>query len=140
MNCWNCGYPIETGSKVCRRCESDQTEHEDIDPEALQDAAANLESIAPGTLESLRELASKHDTTEDLVNAVFVGECPQCNSTKVGDCDDDPDYSNPFLGRCFNCGNVWCTECGYTLKKDEKQCPAEEEHFADLPEPPDFLA
>ena len=139
MNCWNCGYPIEEGTKICRRCEADQTEHEDVDPEALDKATKMAEQIAPGMLDTLQQLASQHDTAEDFANAILVGPCPECGSHKVGDCDNDPDYSNGFLGRCFGCGNVWCTECGYKLKKGETKCRDEDEHLRDMPEPPDFL-
>jgi RNA polymerase subunit RPABC4/transcription elongation factor Spt4 len=138
MNCWNCGYQVEENSKICRRCEADQSEHEHIDPEVLTDAATELESHAPGALEALKALAGQHDTAEDFANAILVGPCPECGSLKVGDCDDDPDYVNSFLGRCFACGNVWCTECGYKLKKGEKRCPDEENHSWDIPEAPDI--
>jgi len=138
MNCWNCGYVVEENTKVCRRCEADQTGHEGVDPEALKDTASQLESIAPGAIEALRELAGQHGTAEDFANAILVGNCPECGSYKVGDCDDDPDYHNTFLGRCFACGNVWCTECGYKLKKGEKKCPDQENHSWDIPDAPDL--
>jgi len=134
MNCWNCGYVIEPNTKVCRRCEADQTEHDDIDPESVKEVVALAESISPGLLDTLQQLADGHDTAEDFANAILIGPCPECGSEKVGDCDSDPDYENPLLGRCFSCGHVWCPDCGYKIKPGEKKCPDEDEHFSDLPD------
>lgn len=63
-------------------------------------------------------------------------------------CEDDPDHLEPFLGRCFACGAVWCTECGHVLDANEKTCPRMAEHDeelermmeeGDLDQPPDSL-
>jgi hypothetical protein len=141
MKCWNCGEEIEEGTKVCRRCEADQTEvddFDDLDPVMLEETMAFMEKIAPGSLETIRELANQHGTAEDFVNALFVGPCSKCGSEKVDSCENDPDYNDPLLGRCFECGTVWCTECGYQLQKGEKECPSIEEHLAEYPDEPDF--
>lgn len=97
------------------------------------------EKVAPGIIGALHEVAKKHDTAEGFADAIFVGPCPECGSKNVGDCDSDPDYNNILLGRCFACGNVWCTECGYKLKKGEKRCPDEEKHYPDPPDDEDLL-
>ena len=133
MNCWNCGEQLAADTKICRRCEADQTEHVELDPQTVEHMREIIESMAPGALEALPKLVGPHDTAEDFANAVLIGPCPECHSENVGDCVNDPDYENFFLGRCFACGNVWCVECGYKLKKGEKQCPDEAEHALDYP-------
>ena len=130
--CWNCGYNMNPGEKTCRRCEANQEEHPEIDPNALAEAMKVAEASAPGLLGELRHLAMAHDTAEGFVNALMVGECPKCGGQNVGDCELDPDYGSAFLGRCFTCGAVWCTECRRTLGKGEKHCPDRDEHFTEF--------
>jgi hypothetical protein len=129
MNCWNCGYEVEDGAKVCRRCESALTES---NPDALRAAQEALEQMAPGDIRYLQELAGKSNTAEDFANAILVGPCAKCGSENVGCCEDDPDYHEPLLGRCFACGAVWCTECGHVLETSEKTCPRMAEHDEEL--------
>jgi hypothetical protein len=132
MNCWNCGHEVETGTKVCRRCEANQADFQPTNPEDLRKAEETLEQIAPGGLADLMELANKHGTAEGFINAILVGPCAKCGSENVGDCEEDPDHFEPFLGRCFDCGAVWCTECGHVLEKDEQSCPMMPAHLEDL--------
>jgi hypothetical protein len=75
MKCWNCGYEVQAGTKVCRRCETDQTDHPEPDPEALGAAQKALEQIAPESLESLKDIAMRCDTAEAFVGAIMVGPC-----------------------------------------------------------------
>ena len=57
---------------------------------------------------------------------IMVGECPKCGSDQVGDCDADPEIDNILVGRCFECGQLWCVECGEPLKDGLVDCG----HFA----------
>jgi hypothetical protein len=133
MKCWNCGDDLPLSTKICRRCEADQAAHSDLDADAAREIVALAESVSPGLLDELKNIADQHDTAEAFANAILIGPCPACGSENVGDCETDPDYENPLLGRCFACGNVWCPECGRKILRGEKKCPDEDEHFSDLP-------
>ena len=50
-----------------------------------------------------------------------------CRSENTGDCEHDPEINDILVGRCFDCGQLWCTECDRLLKKDCPSCECWEE-------------
>jgi hypothetical protein len=47
----------------------------------------------------------------------MIGPCPNCGSDQTSDCDADPEINDILVGRCYECGHLWCTECGNTLTR-----------------------
>ncbi len=134
MKCPNCLKEMPENANICRWCETDVREHM---PPCQETRDAINEFIADLPVEQIEHLDQLHrecETAEDFANAILVGNCPACGGTKVGDCDEDPDYMNSFLGRCFECGAVWCTECEHVLGDNEKECPRFDEHMEELDE------
>jgi hypothetical protein len=82
--CFNCGKPVPKGAKRCLHCEADLTDMADLTAEDMDAATEALEQAMPGGLEALRAMAEGFDTAEDFANAIFVGACPACDFTVVG--------------------------------------------------------
>ncbi len=129
--CWNCGEEVPEDAKVCRRCEADLKNVPPITDEDREAVGAFVDLLPEEARDAMRELFENSDTAEDFVNAIMVGSCPACGGENVGDCEKDPDYNDITLGRCFDCGTVWCTDCEYVLKKGETVCPNDGQHTWD---------
>ena len=52
----------------------------------------------------------------------FVGACPKCEGTNTGDCENDPEIDELLVGRCYDCGQLWCTECLRLLEPQAAYC------------------
>ena len=81
-----------------------------------------LEQMPPDILAELGEAMSESASAEEFANRIMVGPCPSCASEQTGDCDTDPEIANLLVGRCYECGHLWCTECGNTLTQDHPLC------------------
>lgn len=89
-----------------------------------------MATMSPELINGLRDTFEKSATGEEFVNQIMVGDCPTCGSSNTDDCEDDPDIDDISLGRCFDCGQVWCPDCGELFKKKQSidhDCPAWEE-------------
>jgi len=60
---------------------------------------------------------SSAESPEELLNEIFVGECPKCGSRDTRDCEAVPEVEDITLGLCNKCGYLWCTECGRPVAK-----------------------
>ena len=120
MRCWNCGHTVSKKARICGHCEADLTEA----PSAEEEAAVMelLGQMPPDVLAELGEAMSKCDSAEEFANLIMVGPCPSCGSEKTGDCDADPEINELLIGRCYECGHVWCTECGNALTRERLYC------------------
>jgi hypothetical protein len=120
MRCWNCGRTVSKKARVCDHCEADLTET----PSAEEEAAVRelLEQMSPDVLAELSEAVKHSSSAEEFANCIMVGSCPSCGSDQTGDCDADPEINDLLVGRCFECGHLWCTECGTTLTKENPHC------------------
>jgi hypothetical protein len=122
MRCWNCGRAVSEKARVCGRCEADLTEA----PSAEEEAAVRelLEQLPPEVLAELGQAMSESDSAVEFANRIMVGPCPSCGSEQTGDCEADPNVSELLVGRCYECGHVWCSECGNSLtqKKLHYEC------------------
>ena len=65
----------------------------------------------------LMALVEKYESEEEFVAAIMVGSCPNCGSASARDMEGIPGVDDATIGFCCECGLVWCTECGITLKE-----------------------
>ncbi len=101
-------------------------------PTAEEEAAAAsaLAAMGPEAASELLDALSKSATGEEFVNRLLVGDCPRCGGSNTGDCENDPEIDDPCVGRCFDCGLLWCLDCGELFKDAQSaghDCPAWEE-------------
>jgi hypothetical protein len=125
MRCWNCNRPVAKEAKVCAHCEADLTEAPSSEERAA--ALGLLEQLPPEILAELDETFRASTTAEDFVNRIMVGPCPHCHSDQTSHCEDDPEINELLVGRCYECGQLWCTECGQLLEPKTPRCPCWEE-------------
>ena len=124
MICWSCQQKIPDTAKRCPHCEAEAMEEPTAD-----ETTAVLESLAGMSPEVVNELCTaleQSETGEEFVNTIMVGDCPKCSSSKTGDCENDPDIEDPCVARCFECGQLWCADCGefFTESAADHDCPA----------------
>jgi hypothetical protein len=120
MRCWNCGKKIPDAAKVCRFCEAAvQAKPTKEEEQVVQEL---LEQMPPEALEELHAAIAGSKTAEEFVNRIFVGDCPKCGSQDTGDCENDPEIDNLLVGRCYQCGQLFCTECRCLLLPDMPNC------------------
>ena len=125
MQCWNCGQDIPDAAMICEFCEAvREAEPTEEEIEAVHEA---LEQRPPEVLEALQDAIHHSKTGEEFVNRIMVGECPGCGSEDTGDCEHDPEIDSVAVGRCFECGQLWCTVWDGLLEKDRSSCACWEE-------------
>ena len=88
-----------------------------------------LERLPPDVLAEMHQLVLDSNTADEFVERVFVGDCPKCGSTDTGDCEDDPEINELLVGRCYECGQLWCTECLRLLSPQVALCPCWDEEI-----------
>jgi hypothetical protein len=128
MLCWSCKKKVPDSAEFCPHCEAAMQE----EPSAEDKAAVEelLSNMGPELLDELREAFEKSATGEEFVNRIMIGDCPKCGSSATSDCEDDPDLKDPCVARCFDCGQLWCPDCGEFFKGKEAadhDCPAWED-------------
>jgi hypothetical protein len=125
VRCWNCGKDIPDGAKACKFCEAPV--QPEPSAEEMDFAQEMLGQMSPEVVEAFRSEFDRSETAEEFVNRIMVGECPKCGSENTGDCEHDPEIDNVLVGRCFDCGHLWCTECGRRLEQSSPECECWEE-------------
>ncbi len=128
MICWSCHKDIPNEAAFCPHCEAEAIAEPSLDE--LTAAAGALSTLSPELLDELRDAFEKSESGDEFVNRIMVGDCPKCDSSKTGDCENDPEINDPCVGRCFECGQLWCLDCGEFFKEaqfKEHNCPAMEE-------------
>jgi hypothetical protein len=120
MKCGNCGRKIPRSAKACKYCEAPVDTTSAAEQRIVKDL---IEKMDPDTQQRLREMARSADTSDEFVRQIFVGDCPKCGSDSTGDAGNDPELDNVLIGRCYDCGYYWCTECGRELDKAGPDCP-----------------
>jgi hypothetical protein len=86
-----------------------------------------LGQMPPEALAELQSAIEKSSTAEEFANRIFIGECPTCGSEDTGNCENDPDIGELVVGRCYECGQLWCTLCDRLLEPGQTTCPCWEE-------------
>jgi len=120
MHCQNCRKEIPTSAKVCLYCEA--TVEPAPTDEEMEAARHILTQMPPDILADLQAAIRDSETCKAFVNSIFVGDCPACNSSKTGDCENDPEIEELLVGRCYDCGTLWCTECLQLLDAKAPEC------------------
>jgi hypothetical protein len=120
MRCWNCGHKVRKKARVCEHCEADLTETPSAEEVAA--VAELLEQMPPDVLAEMAKAMSESSSAEEFANRVMVGPCPSCGSDQTGDCDADPEIGELLIGRCYECGHLFCTECGSTISRERLSC------------------
>jgi hypothetical protein len=131
MRCWNCNKVLAANAKVCVECEAPVLP----EPTEEEKAAAQmvLDQLPPEQLAQFLQTMEESESADDFVNQIFVGDCPKCNSSNTGDCEKDPEIDNLLVGRCFDCGQYFCTECSKLLDAKAPECEClDDEDFSDL--------
>ena len=125
MRCWNCGKNIPDTAKVCRFCEAAvEDEPTELDKDVVRDI---LGQMPPDALNELRAAFENSETADDFADRIFVGDCPKCGSEDTGNCEADPEIEELLVGRCYHCGQLWCTECRRLLERNAPSCECWEE-------------
>jgi len=130
MKCPNCRKEIPDGAKMCQFCEA-PVEAEPT-PEELRAASKLLDQMDPEARKELEDIFRRSDTAEEFVNRIFVGDCPNCGSENTGDCEKDPEIDNLLVGRCYDCGLLWCTLCEKRLDRKKPYCECWDEEDEDM--------
>ena len=76
---------------------------------------AMLETMPEETRNELMRLAEESDTEDEFVRAVFVGDCPRCDSEETAMPEGPDGEEDLTVGVCNACGYVWCLECDQEL-------------------------
>jgi hypothetical protein len=120
MRCWNCGKRLRAKAKHCAYCEAvveSAPKKEEID--AVLEV---LGQMPPEAMEEFRAAFEGSKTAEEFADRILVGDCPSCGGTDVGNCEADPEIEELLVGRCYQCGQLWCIECRRLLTRDEPTC------------------
>ncbi len=120
MRCWNCGHKVPRKARVCGHCEADLSEAPTAEEEAV--VMELLEQMPADILAELGKAMSESSTAEGFADRIMVGPCPSCGSDQTGDCDADAEINQLLVGRCYECGQLWCTECGNPLTEKNLHC------------------
>jgi hypothetical protein len=125
MICWNCKTDIPHDAKACVHCEAPV---QAAPTKEEQTAARESFSKLDDTLKTdVISAFKKSATTEDFINHLMVGPCPKCESEETSDCETDESIANICVGRCYDCGQYWCLECGKSLEKGRTFCDCMDE-------------
>ena len=124
MRCLESGKKIPDAAKACRFCEADV---EAGPTEEEKRPSRILGQMPPGALEEFRAAFKASETADDFVDRIVVGDCPKCGSEETGNCEADPEIEDFMVGRCYQCGQLWCTECRQLLDRNAPKCECWEE-------------
>ena len=120
MQCLNCGRKIRKKAKVCEFCEAPvEAAPSEDEKEVVRDL---LGQMPPEALDELQAAFEGSGTAEEFADRIFVGDCPKCGSEDTGNCEADPEIGELLVGRCYQCGQLWCTECRRLLSRKTPSC------------------
>ena len=109
-------FPLGEDCPFCPHWKGKQGSAASIDedePSAEQaELLANLlQTMNPEMANELFKLAQSCESADEFADMVMIGPCPQCDSDDTDDCEDDPEIDDPCVGRCSDCGQLWCCDC-----------------------------
>lgn len=81
-----------------------------------------VEAMPPDLIEQFRQLIDQSKTAEEFTDRIMVGDCPKCGSSETGNCEKDPEIDDLLVGRCYECGQLFCTECLALLDAKKPHC------------------
>ncbi len=135
MLCWSCGKELPDNAARCSYCEADVSSLPN--EQEMMAAREFLAHMEPEVISELHELLTTSKDGEEFVNRLMVGDCPACDSSKTGNCEHDPDVDDITIGRCFDCGYMWCTICGSQYEPGQvacELCAEEDDEEVDWPQ------
>jgi hypothetical protein len=136
MRCWNCNKKIPDKAQVCEFCEASM---EGAPTEEEKDIVRGLlREMPPEVIEDLRAAMDGTNTAEEFADRIFVGDCPKCGSTRTGNCESDPEINDLLVGRCYECGQLFCTECEKLLTAAAPSCDCLDEEDDEFDEFDEF--
>jgi hypothetical protein len=108
-HCWSCGQEIPINAQRCLHCEAEVEDQ----PSAEEQASVMqmLEQMGPEFMQEIENVLAQSADGEDFVNRIMVGPCPKCDSDNTSNCENDPEIEDPCIGRCVDCGQIWCCDC-----------------------------
>lgn len=140
MKCWSCDQEISDTAQRCPHCEA-PVEEEPTEEEKAAVMAA-LDEMDPAILGEFARVLAASSSGEDFVNQIMIGPCPKCDSDSTGDCENDPEIEDPCIGRCAECGQLWCCDCeelfDTVAAAASHDCPVWEEFEKQLDDLPDL--
>lgn len=120
MQCWNCGKNIPDAAKACKFCEAPvEPEPTEEEVEAVRQI---LDQMPAQVMKQFQAVFEQSENAEDFINRIMIGDCPRCGSDETGSCENDPEIDDILVARCFQCGQLWCAECGRLFQHDAVHC------------------
>jgi hypothetical protein len=120
MHCFNCLREIPDTAAICVHCEAPVMPEPTA--EEMDAARALLQQLPPDAAAELHKAFLASETADDFVDRIFVGDCPSCDSSNTGHCENDPEIAELLVGRCYDCGQLFCTECCRLLEPQRPFC------------------
>ena len=112
-------YPRH-GRKACLFCEAAvQPEPTELEKRIVYEI---LIRMSPELLAKFEAAKESTNTVDDSLDRLFVRDCPKCGSEDTGSCYADPEIEEVQVGRCYECGQLWCTTCRRLLERDAPSC------------------
>lgn len=136
MRCWNCLHELPATARRCPHCEAAVVDQPGADE--LAAAREIFEMLPPEALTELQRFAARSETAEEFADSILVGDCPKCESSQTGNCENDPEIGELLVGRCFECGYLWCTMCDQPLQPGKTVCECWDEDWGDEFEDEEF--
>jgi hypothetical protein len=127
MKCWNCLKALPETAQACPFCEA--AVEDEPTPEEMAAVQGLLNQMPSEALTELQALIEQSTTAQEFANAIFVGECPKCAGSETGDCESDPEIDNLLVGRCYQCGVLFCSDCHKLLDPKTPDCPCWDEEI-----------
>lgn len=83
---------------------------------AVQSSGLSREQFVEGLWNEIAAEENAIDIDEDdMLRSIFIGDCPECGSTKTLSGDEIEEIDDPSVAYCESCGLLWCLECGISL-------------------------
>lgn len=120
--CLNCLRSVPENSKRCLHCEPDLSEKDGMSVDEMEAVIEKLEADFPGSINAMKMIARHFESPEAFENFVYIGECPECASFKVGPFEKAGNAYEATKAQCSTCGHVWCTGCLLPLPDPRIDC------------------
>jgi hypothetical protein len=125
----NCGHNLKDDAKVCVKCEAPV--EQPLTDEEIEAVETALGMMSDEARVALLAAFQESQTADEFVNRVMVGDCPACGSSEVGCCENDPEIADITVGRCYACGQLWCTFCDKPFPAGVTHCDCDPSDLED---------
>lgn len=115
------------------------SDEEEMSAEDTKMAMELMQAMDPEALSEMMQLAQQCNNAEEFANMILIGPCPHCDSENTTRCKEDPELEDAGIGRCKDCGRIWCCFCKQFFNSAEEatrhDCLQLEDPEDDLDEP-----